>query len=242
VLITTEIDSSWGDDIVRRLVDATRARPDADIVIASPHLPGGGYKNVPWLRVLLSKFGNWVIRSGLTYNVTMNTGMTRAYKLDRFLALPLDEDEKEMHIEVINKALAFGYTIIEIPAVLEWKDHRLAATPGSRRKSSAKLNKLIHSHMLFSLLAAPFRYMYVAAGIVLLVAVGFMGWAVANLAKGEPSVFLVIIALALFIVFFLIFGIGVLAQQGRAIQRELWRLRSELRGSDRSSEATRGNG
>ncbi|MBM4094950.1 MAG: glycosyltransferase family 2 protein, partial [Planctomycetes bacterium] len=53
IVVTTEIDSSWGDDIVPRIVATFRARPDADIVIASPHMPGGGYRNVPRLRVFL---------------------------------------------------------------------------------------------------------------------------------------------------------------------------------------------
>ena len=107
IVITTEIDSSWGDDIVSRILVAFQKHPDADIVIASPHLPGGGYKNVPLIRVLLSKYGNFFIRAGLTTSVTMNTGMTRGYRREKFLALPLDENGKEMHLEIVNKAVAF---------------------------------------------------------------------------------------------------------------------------------------
>ena len=136
VLVTTEIDSSWGDDIVHRLAAAMAEWPDADMVIASPHLPGGGYKNVPPYRVFLSSFGNYVIRAGLTYAVTMNTGMTRAYRLRKFLDLPLYEDEKEMHLEVVSKALALGYRIREIPCILEWRTAKLGATPGKQRKTA----------------------------------------------------------------------------------------------------------
>ena len=121
LIVTTKIDSSWGDDIVHRLVAELHARPDADIVVASPNLPGGRYKNVPIKRVFFSKYGNLIIRAGLRYSVTMNTGMTRGYRAEKFRALPLEEDEKEMHLEVINKALAFGYRIYEIPATLEWE-------------------------------------------------------------------------------------------------------------------------
>src|SRR5262249_19560614 len=83
LVLTTEIDSSWGDDICVTLAAELRKRPDADIVIASPHLPGGGYRNVPLARVLLSTAGNYVIRSGLTYSVTMHTGMTRGYRREK---------------------------------------------------------------------------------------------------------------------------------------------------------------
>lgn len=228
LLITTEIDSSWGDDIVHRLVAALEQRPDVDIVIASPHLPGGGYKNVPLHRVFLSTFGNYVIRGGLTYGVTMNTGMTRGYRRERFLALPLYEDEKEMHLEVVNKALAFGYRISEIPCVLEWRTKQLVKKPGAGRRSAFKLGRLIRTHALFSLLAAPFRYLFALSGVVGLVALGFLVASVVNLLRGEVAVYLFLSSLLLGLFTLLLFGIAVLAQQGRALQRDLWRVQSGL--------------
>ena len=62
VIITTEIDCSWGHDIVLRLSEAIRSRPDADMVIASCNLPGGGYINVPQKRVRISQLGNILLR------------------------------------------------------------------------------------------------------------------------------------------------------------------------------------
>ncbi|MBA2733536.1 MAG: glycosyltransferase family 2 protein [Acidobacteria bacterium] len=232
IVVTTEIDSSWGDDIVARIVDEFSKRPDADMIIASPHLPGGGYRNVPSKRVFLSAAGNHVIRAGLTYSVTMNTGMTRGYRREKFLALPLDEDEKEVHLEIVSKAIAFGYRIYEIPAILEWKDHKLVAQPGQQRKSSSKVNKLVRTHFLFSLLAAPFRYLYIISILLFIGATIFLGWSIYNLLTPEPSIFLLLISFFLALFGFLIFGIGVLAQQGRALQREMWRVRSELRGRE----------
>jgi glycosyltransferase involved in cell wall biosynthesis len=228
LVVTTEIDSSWGDDIVARIAAELRRRPDADLVIASPHLAEGGYRNVPLQRVLLSSVGNYVIRSGLTYGVTMHTGMTRGYRRDKFLALPLDEDGKEMHLEIVSKAIALGYRIYEIPATLEWKAHKLVREPGQTRRSSSASNSLIRTHVLFSLLAAPFRYIYVVAGLLAGVAVVFFAWSVINLLTHRVAVYLFMSSLLIGVFAFLVFGIGVLAQQGRALQRDLWRLRSEL--------------
>jgi len=237
IVVTTEIDSSWGDDIVSRIAAEFRARPDADIVIASPHMPGGGYRNVPRLRVFLSAFGNRLIRMGLSHAITMNTGMTRGYRREKFLALPLDEDGKEMHLEIVNKALAFGYRIKEIPATLEWKADKLAARPGQKRKSSSKLLGLIRSHTLFSLLAAPFRYMFVvSAGLMLAAVVAFV-WACVNLFTGRLSFHLVLTALSLALLAFLISSFGVLAQQARGLQTELWRIRSRLEREERETAA-----
>ena len=229
LVITTEIDSSWGDDIVARIATELRQRPDADVIIASPHLPGGGYRNVPLWRVLLSSLGNYIIRSGLTYSVTMHTGMTRGYRREKFLALPLDEDDKEMHLEIVSKAIALGYRILEIPALLEWRTHKLAGSPAQRRRSSSISNRVIRTHVLFSLLAAPFRYIYVVAAGLASVATVLFAWSVVNVVAQRVAVYLFLSSVLIALFAFLVFGIGVLAQQGRALQRDLWRLRGELR-------------
>ena len=59
IIVTTEIDLSWGEDVVERLYVTMMERPEVEILVASPHLPGGGYKNVPRKRVLFSHYGTW---------------------------------------------------------------------------------------------------------------------------------------------------------------------------------------
>ncbi len=229
IVITTEIDSSWGDDIVVRIAAALRQRPDADIVIASPHLPQGGYRNVPLWRILLSSVGNYLIRSALSDQVTMNTGMTRGYRREKFLTLPLDEDEKEMHVEIVSKAIALGYRIYEIAAVVAWKPDKVVGSPIQKRKSSSVSSRLIRTHLLFSLMGAPFRYIYLIAALLAGVAGVFFTWSVINLLTHQVAAYLFLSSLMIGVLAFLIFGIGVLAQQGHALQRDLWRLRSALR-------------
>jgi len=131
----------------------------------------------------------------------MNTGMTRGYKRERFLALPLEEDEKEMHLEIVSKALAFGYHVYEIPSILEWKAHDHAPKTKKKRKSSAKINKLIRTHLVFSLIAAPFRYIFLFSILCALTALIFLGSAVYHLFTPTPSVFLAFTAF--FLILFL---------------------------------------
>lgn len=228
LVVTTEIDSSWGDNIVSRIIEVFRDRPDTDMVIASPHLRGGGYRNVPRLRVLLSTIGNFVIRTGLTYDVTMNTGMTRGYVRERLLALPLREDDKELHLEIVNKALAFGYRIEEIPAVLEWPEERLRRADKPAGGSSQKLQGLIQTHLLFSFSVAPFRFLYPAALLLMVAGCGLILWSAVQAIGGfTPTTFLVTgSSVALFGL--LVFGIGILAQQNRSLMRELWYLERDL--------------
>ena len=228
LVVTTEIDSSWGDEIVHKIVAEFGEKKDADIVVASPHLQGGKYKNVPLNRVLLSSIGNLLIRVGSNSQITMNTGMTRGYKREKFIDLLLNEEGKEIHLEIIHKARGLGYRIYEIPAVLEWKDQKLLSKKSKKRKSSSNVNKLIRTHLLFTIMAAPFRYMYVLSGLLTLVGVFFFTWAVYNLSNPEPSIFMAITSFFLFLFAFLISALGTLSQQNMETQGELWRIRSHL--------------
>jgi glycosyltransferase involved in cell wall biosynthesis len=227
IIVTTEIDLSWGEDIVERLYNAVQKHPEVDIVVASPHLQGGGYKNVPWKRVFFSRFGNWVIRACMTNTVTMNTGMTRAYRREVIQSIPLEEDGKEFHLEVIMKAHALKYRLCEIPSVLEWKTYKHR---GKRvqRKSSSKIKRLVVSHSLFSLFANPIRYVWGLSAGTMFLSLAFLAWSVARLLLGLVSAFTLIVSLSLAIISLMFFSFGVIAQQGNMIQRELWTVRQSL--------------
>lgn len=227
ILVTTEIDSSWGDDIVSRIVKKFKEHIDADMVIASPHLPEGGYRNVPLKRVLLSKWGNIFIQASLNRSITMYTGMTRGYVKEKFLALPLDENEKEIHLEIANKAISFNYIIYEVPAILEWKTHKLIKNPSKKRKSSFNISKLIRTHLLFSLGAAPFRYIFPASGTLGILSSLSFAVACYKLFTPAPTIYWLLTSFFLALFGFLFFGIGLIMQQNRQIMRDLWRTRSD---------------
>jgi len=229
IVVTTEIDLSWGDRIVHELVDALRRDPTLDIVVASPHLPDGGYRNVPARRVWISKIGNLVIRTLMMNAVTMNTGMTRAYRRTLIQSLPLTEDGKEFHLEVILKASAFGVRIGEIPAILEWKEHRRAGQV-VQRKSSSRMRRLIVSHSLFSLFAHPVRYVMGAAMVTLALGLFFLGWAVVAMMLGEVAAYMALLGTSLVILSLGFFLMAIIMQQGWLIQRELWMVQRMLSG------------
>jgi len=229
-IVTTEIDLSWGEEIVHRLVEAMDRWPEADIVVASPNLPGGAYRNVPLKRVLFSKLGNRVIRMFMGDRVTMNTGMTRAYRREVIRSLPLSEDGKEFHLEVILKATTFGYRIREIPAILEWKQYKHS---GERveRKSSSRVGKLVVSHSLFSLFANPVQYVWGMSLFSLGLGTIAFVWAVILLVARRVSVYMALMSVLLVLLAILLFVMGVILRQGNMVQREMWILqRSRLAG------------
>ena len=108
IIVTTEVDLSWGEDIVFRLFKKLNSEPGIDFVIASPHKKGGLLKNVSIKRALLTKFGNFLIRLFFDSGITMNTGMTRAYRKNVIKPLITSENGKEFHLEVLLKLLSLG--------------------------------------------------------------------------------------------------------------------------------------
>ena len=154
IIVTTEVDCSWGDDIALRLYDEIYNRPDLDFVIASPYLPGGGFRNVPLKRVLLSKYGNKCIRFFFESNITMNTGMTRCYRSKVIQPLFTERDGKDFHLEVLLKLLSIGFNYSEIPATITWPKKNQNSTKPTR-KSSTKIFNTIGSHLTFIAIARP---------------------------------------------------------------------------------------
>ncbi len=229
IIITTEIDCSWGDDVVAKLAGALQSDKTLDIVIASTHLPGGGYANVPPLRVALSRFGNIILGLTVTNQITMFTGMTRGYRAAAIQTLPTSEKGKEFHLDVIVKALALGLKIGEVPVTLTWQDEKLARAGAPKRKSSSKLKKIIGTHLLFAVGGRPFRYLFVLSVASLALSAAFLFWGVINVLLGKVSIYLLILSFSCFILAVLLGGIGALALQQNAILRELWITRHELR-------------
>jgi glycosyltransferase involved in cell wall biosynthesis len=227
VVVTTEIDLSWGEDIVGRLYLAMIEHPEVDLVVASPNVPGGGYSNVPSGRILLSRMGNLVIRAIMSNAVTMNTGMTRAYRREVIQSLPLEEDGKEFHLEVILKAQAFQLRMIEIPCVLAWNREPDSTGPAPGRRS-APVGPMIVTHLLFALFANPLRYLWGVAALGFIFSLGFLVWATIRLALGLVSVYGLVISLAFATIGLLFVSLGVIVRQNSMIQREMWTLKRDL--------------
>lgn len=220
IIITTEIDLSWGDDIIHRLVEKLVSEPSRDVVVASPNLPGGGYKNVPLRRVLVSRIGNILLQLLFTKNITMNTGMTRAYRNHVIKNLPTMQTGKEFHLEVLLKLISLGYNTAEIPALLEWKDDKLTMGGPKKRKSSSRMGKLILSHLDFAIFANPIRYFWAISVLLAFAGIfSLLGFFPETLDSGA-----FLIGLLLLISSGILFGFGILSNQNNYILRELWRV------------------
>ena len=228
IIVTTEADGSWGEDIVSRLVGYLDDNPDKNVVIASPHLEGGSYKNVPFKRRLLSSWGNILIRRLVCSEITMFTGMTRAYRRDALESLPLSSDGKEFHLEIFAKLRSMNARIGEIPCCLEWKTHKLSAK-GDARKSSTKLFSVAMSHLLFAVGSQPWRYLFGLSALLMIPAMVLFAFALIRFLNGEPAIYLGTGAGLSFISSVLLFNFGVLANQNCVLEAELWLLQKDCK-------------
>lgn len=223
IVVTTEIDLSWGDTIVQDIANKFIQEPWLDVVVASPHLPGGGYKNVPYKRVFISHLGNKILRLLFTKQITMNTGMTRGYKREVIQSFNTDEKGKEFHLEVLLKVTSMGFRVGEIPAILEWKEHKLAAPGSVKRKSSSKTKKLIFTHLNFAVFANPIRYFWAFSILCFILAFGLGLVSIYLLMTGSVAIYVALLSVLLGLFGLIFFGFGIVTAQNSKIIMELWK-------------------
>ena len=227
IIVTTEADLSWGADIIGVMLEKLGSDVRLDAVFASPHLPGGGYRNVPQFRILLSRLGNRLLRALYPSSISMTTGMTRAYRAGVIRGQAFVKDGKELHLEIAHRLMSLGHRIGEVPAILSWPDG-VRRQQRNARTDWTKIRRLIVSHLAFGFVQGISRA--VGPAIVLLTALfaWFSAWAVWNLLTGRPSIYLVTLAgvqLVLWVT--LVVGYFLLAHVSQ-VQADIWRLQQTL--------------
>jgi dolichol-phosphate mannosyltransferase len=222
LIVTTEIDCSWGDQIVKQLANRLEQNPNIDFVVASPHLPGGRLVNVAPSRVLLTKTGNLLIRIFFASHLTMNTGMTRGYRRHVIQPLVAHADGKEFHLEVLLKLLTIGFRADEIPAVLTWNASKFARHKTVKRASSTHIGKTITSHLRFIAIAQPVRYFAWLSLFSLITGVGLVSAAFWMMLIHGPAVFLALLGLIMLLFCLLFLGFSVVFCEQREMMRERW--------------------
>lgn len=221
IIVTTEIDLSWGEDIIHRIVERFERNPYLDCVIASPNLLEGGYKDVPFKRVLVSKIGNILIRLFFVPKISMNTGMTRGYKRNVIQSINLTEKGKEFHLEVLLKLYNLNYRIDEIPAILQWKKFGKNNSK-VKRKSSTMILKVIKTHLNFLFFSKPLKYFWVLSAVLLMLSLMSLVTGIYYLLNRIESLWMGMTSLLFAIFGILFFGFGVITEQNMSILKELW--------------------
>jgi len=223
-IVTTESDLTWGEDIIAQMIGHLEEQ-ELDLVVASPHMKGGRLENVPPFRQFLTHFGNALLSRVMPGNLTMNTGMTRAYRREVIRSLYLEQDGKEIHLEIIAKASALGFRMGEVPAVLRWEKER------RQRKSSFRPGRLIRSHLLFGFNEYPLLLFGTIAAIAMLAGVGIGLYLLHLSLGGQPTAGrpALLLSVLLIIAGVLVLSVCFLSFQIRDLRRILYRLQRDIR-------------
>ncbi len=220
MVVSIDADLSYDPQYILHLVHALKTGQDTDLVLASPYMPGGSVQGVPTLRLWISKLGNKILRFALPNRIYTSTGIFRAYRKKVLDSLELESDGKEIHLEILSKAMALGYRVKEVPAILR----------GRRKgRSKFKFKKTAISHLVFSVFEKPmiiFGFLgLLTLGIGLLIGLyitylRFSG----GLAPGRP---LITFAILLILGGIQILSFGFIAIQIVSLRREILRIQKE---------------
>jgi glycosyltransferase involved in cell wall biosynthesis len=149
-------------------IESTRAR----MVLASAYMPGGTVTSVPWLRRLLSLYGNRFLRVLARGGISTLTCMVRAYDGPFLRSLVLRSTGMTLMPEIIFKAMILNGQIVEIPAHLDWSRQ----VSGLQRTSSMRIARHIGATILSGFLFRPVLFLIMPGLLVLAFSVYVNAW------------------------------------------------------------------
>jgi len=220
IVVSIDADLSYDPHYIIDLTESLRKEEDVDFVLASPYMPGGGVENIPFTRLWISKLGNKILKYAMPNRIYTSTGIFRAYRKRVLDSLELESDGKEIHLEILSKAIALGFRVKEVPAIL---------TSRKKGKSKFKFKKTATSHLVFSMFEKPM----ILFGLIGLLTVG-IGFLIGiyivylrfsgELTAGRP---LITFALLLILGGIQILSFGFIALQIVSLRREILRIQKE---------------
>ena len=220
IIVSIDADLSYSPQYILDLVETLTREPELDLVLASPYMPGGGVKNVPVLRLFVSKLGNRILGLVMPNRIYTSTGIFRAYSKKVLDSLELESDGKEIHLEILSKALALGYRVKEIPAIL---------TNRKKGKSKFKFRKTALSHLVFSVFEKPMvifgfiGLLTLTIGLLIGIYIAYLRFS-GELTAGRP---LITFAILLILGGIQILSFGFIAIQIVSLHREILRVQKE---------------
>jgi len=220
VVVSIDADLSYDPQYIINFVETLKNEQQIDLVLASPYMPGGDVKNIPLLRLWISKLGNKILRFAMPNRIYTSTGIFRAYRRRVLDFLELESDGKEIHLEILSKAITLGFRVKEIPAVL---------TGRKKGKSKFKFRKTALSHLIFSVFEKPMIVFGILGLLILGIGLLFGLYIIylrfsGELTAGRP---LITFALLLILGGIQILSFGFIAIQIVSIRREILRIQKE---------------
>jgi dolichol-phosphate mannosyltransferase len=222
ILITIDADLSYSASHINLLASELINNPSIDIAVGSPYMEGGDVKNVPFIRLFISRIANKFVGYSMPENLSTVTSVLRAYRREVLDSMELESNGTDINLEILSKAIATRYKIKEVPAVLEGRE---------LGQSKLKFRSKTISHVLFSLYEKPMILFGVIGLLLLLIGIIsgiylFYEYLLGTLDPTRP--------LMLFMVLMIISGIqilifGFVATQISLLKREIYIVQKENR-------------
>ncbi|MFH1091554.1 MAG: glycosyltransferase family 2 protein [Pseudomonadota bacterium] len=167
-VFTLDADLSYSPEHILRMLPPLETG-EADIVLASAYHPQGSVANVPYKRALVSRLGNKLFSISLGGQFKTLTCMVRGYRREVLKSLTLFSDGKDIHLEIVQKALILGFKIVEVPADLKWRPAK--RTSASKGMSARAFRDMTYKHLFFNFLLRPSMLLWVPILFLILIMV-----------------------------------------------------------------------
>lgn len=175
-VLVLDIDLSYAPAHIERLLQKAKEE-DAEMVIASPYMKGGKNTAVPWLRLVLSKTVNFIMRKASGLNIYTFTSMVRVYKGDFIRSVNTKSSTFDIMSELIFKTSILRGKIVEIPAHLDWSALRAA---GPVRTSGVRIVKGIFNGLVNSFIFRPYLFFWLIGLSIFLISIYIIVWIFIN--------------------------------------------------------------
>lgn len=119
--LVVEMDADFSHE-PRYLEALVRSAADADLVLGSRYVPGGGVRDWGLLRRLISRGGGFYARTILGIGVRDLTGGFKCFRREVLEAIELDSVRSEgyvFQIELTYRAILAGFRVREVPIIFQ---------------------------------------------------------------------------------------------------------------------------
>jgi dolichol-phosphate mannosyltransferase len=131
--LVIEMDADFSHDPAH-LPEMIEAARDADLVLGSRYVPGGGVREWGPVRSFVSRGGCWYARTVLSVDIRDLTGGFKCFRRAVLEALDLETVRSEgyaFQVELTYRALGAGFRVVEVPIV--FTERRAGKSKMSRR-------------------------------------------------------------------------------------------------------------
>lgn len=166
IVVVLDADLSYDVDHIGKILDVFQTQSLVDVVVVSPYMKGGMVSGVPVGRLFLSRMANFVLSGFFGHKLKTVTCVVRGYRGALIRGIPLFEEGKELHLEILRKLFICNARMVEIPGFLKWRTKTRRRGPLSRRKLMISANR----HFWWAVLVSPSRLLKYATAFFSLVA------------------------------------------------------------------------